>query len=600
MESEKSSWSKAKERISQNKKILYIAVSAVLVAGILAALLVFRKHREELRFYPINSFHKLQPVYKMFSRKEYLNLTSYVDSLVTSLHGENKKIALFYKAESYFLQGKLGEAWQIFFVIDRLYPRFWQAEFRKGCIYVLQEQYEKSEAILSAIQKPLPIVYFWKGRLYEGLKEWDRAVEYYQKDLSNPEAIFRAAKILEAGNKREKALSYFFMLYDKYPEYRNEAIRNLVRIYEAKKEYGKMLKYLEQWEKVEPHNILVQKKEGIAYYHLGKHKEAYRILSTSILHQRDPEILRILGKISFRLGKYANTIQYLDQVGMNSQEKQLYIQALMKLEQYGRAKLLLTEYLEREKIEDRSQVAQFYRWLIETNLQLGNSEQALKYAMLLVQTEETAENYVTLAQVYQYSKNPAGYIASMKKASEMEPKYVPVLLKKLIELEDHRQALNIIEKILKKSPYHEPALFYRAKIEIQEKRWDDAKISLYTLVYLPPKDQEIYEKSLYYLASIRLYDGKVGEAKSLLQKGLEISPNSIEINFRMAQVLIREKKFREAGDVLMRLKSQDKLSDSLRIKIYDLLAFTEGELKNFEKSEYYAARSRELKVGRTR
>jgi tetratricopeptide (TPR) repeat protein len=517
---------------------------------------------------------------------------------VTNLRGENKKIALFYKAESYFLQRKLGEAWQIFFVIRRLYPDFWQAQFRKGCIHVLQQEYQKGKKILNGIQKGFPLVYFWKGRLYEGLNETDRAIEFYQKDLANPEAVFRAARLLERKKEDETALSYYSLLYEKYPGYRNRALKSLVRIHEARNEYSAMLKYLKEWEKVEPQNIEIQKKMGLALYHLNQIEKSYQILSTTAAYKRDAAILKILGRISFRLEKYDRAVRYLGQVKMNREETKLYVQALMKMEQYGVAKMELMNLVQKKK-GDRKERARFYSWLVECNLQLGNTEEALKYAKLMVQMEETAGNYLTLAQVYQYSKNRAGYISSMKKAAEMEPRYVPMLLKKLIELKDYEQALGIIRNILQKDPYHEQALFYRAKIEIQQKRWDDARISLYTLVYLPPKDQKIYKKSLYYLASIRLYDGKTAEARSLLKKGLEIAPNSIELNFRMADILIREKKYREARKILNRVKARDTLSGKFRIRVYELLAFVEKELNNFDQSKHYAARVKELKVGET-
>lgn len=590
MESEEKWWKKAKGLAKNKKNLIFLAIILLFV---LITLFFLNRIQEKPEFYPVTNNVKIKPILKLFSQKQYMNLTSYVDNILSSLSGEEKKLALFYKAESYFLQQRYAEASEIYNQITQEFPKFWQANFRVGCIYLFNKNFSEAEKYLSRVNADLEEIHFWKGQFFYQQGKKEEALPFFKKSLSYPEAIFYTAEILKEKANGLESLSYFLILFEKYPDYRQKALASMIEIYEKNKDYVQLLKYLEIYEKLSPTDMAVKKKKGFALYLIGKKEEAYKILSPLASIKKDIDILKLLAEITYDMKKYNESIAFFERFPMNREDKKKYIDLLMLVRDFNKASNFLERFKSEEKIETASEMTQIYQKLTECYLQLDKLDQAAASAVYLTSLEETAENYLILAKIYKQLENTPAYLAALQKATEKEPKYLDLLLSNLIELGAPDQADIVIENILKKQPYEETALFYKGKLEYVKKKNDRAKATLFMLISLNVKDKKLKEEGAFILGTILTREEQFDEAERIFKEGLKSNPDSDKLNLKMAALLVRKKDTSGARKILETLKSKS-LPAPLLAVVYELLASAEEHAGNFDKSAYYKKRAIEL------
>ncbi len=593
MGSEKSLLKKVAEKLT-NRKLLIILTIFFLIVTI--TLLLFLKQSKKTYFYPPLKSDLLKPLRSMFKQKDYLNVTSYVDSIIPSLNNQDKVIALFYKAESYFQKRKLGEAWKIYFKLSKENLKFWQTYFRIGCIAVLKDKNDKATLIFDKINYDVDEVLYWKGLLSYKEQRNDEALEYFNQVLIYPKAVFFAAKIFELKNKPEKAIEYFQILINKNGELKQQAMIKIINILEKSNQYKKSLSYIKEYEKDYPHDLDMKRQKGLILYKNGYIDQAYQLLSSQTLAKKDKKTYSLLGKMSFEMGRFEDTVKYYGMIDLNKEQKKQYIDALMKIFKYKEAKNIIQDFIKKEDVNNQKVWVEMYHRLIECNLQLENLDEALKYAGILIKYEETADNYLLISKIYRMSGNREGYIESLKKATSMKPKFVDLLLNSLIQSKNLDEARIILNKILKKDPYHETALFYKAKIEYLNQYYHKAKISLYTLIYLPPKKKDLLGDSFYMLGSILFFEKDYPKAENMFRKVIAINSNSIKANLRLISVLMKINKKEEAKKRLLLLKSKANLEKTILSIIYALLSQLELEIEGGSslKVKHYLDRSLEL------
>jgi tetratricopeptide (TPR) repeat protein len=170
-------------------------------------------------------------------------LTSYVDRIADTLPVSERNLVLFYKAESYFKQKKLQEAFRIFLDLEKSQINFWQARFRLGCIQLLLGKKEQAAKLMEEVSKSSEEVYFWKGLLYYELGDYNEALGYMKKVFYKPDALLISANIYLKMDEEDEALSHFLMLKGKYPSYREKALDAIMAIFEKNKNYPQGLLY---------------------------------------------------------------------------------------------------------------------------------------------------------------------------------------------------------------------------------------------------------------------------------------------------------------------------------------------------------------------
>lgn len=590
MESERNWWSKVKERVTSKYFIAALALFFLLVTVLF--LFVYDNSKED-QFYPRSSHNLTERVIKMFIEQEYLNLTSYVDRIADTLPVPERNLVLFYKAESYFKQKKLQEAFRIFLDLEKSQIDFWQARFRMGCIQLLLGKKEQAAKLMEEISKSSEEVNFWKGLLYYELGDYKKALSYMKKVFYKPDALLISANIYLKIDEEDEALSHFLMLKGKYPSYREKALDAIIGIFEKNKNYPQLLLALEEYEKLRPQKIEIKRKKGMVLYQMGRKEEAYNLLSSETLAKKDLETFQLLAKIAFEMERFQEAAFYFAQYKLTLAERGFYIQALMKTSQYFKATLELKTYLSEAQGEVKDLTWGYYQ-LVECFMQTGEQENALLYTNKLLEMEKTADNYILLARIFKNGGNMPGYINALKLATEYEPKYINVLLDNLLQAKNYHEVDVITDKILKKDPYHEDALYYKSKQKFKQRFYDQAKIFLYTLIYLQLSDMRRKEEAFYMLGSILMQEGQLEDAEGFFTKALAINPTSLKSTLKLTMIHIKNGKLTAAKEILLRTKNQSQLPSKVLSVVYAYLGHIEAQEGSFEKARYYVDRALEL------
>lgn len=604
MESANNLLKKVKDWTKRNLlKIVLSFVFLIIVAIVL--FFVLRPKPVKSDFYPYSEKPRLQKIASLFVRKDDLNLITYINQVLPSMSEEDKKLALFYKAEVFFRREEIPGAWKIYLYLARVYPKLWQAKFRLGCLHFLKKEYEPAKKIIFSVQKDVPQVLFWKGRYFEEMGEKKKAAYYYSKILSDPKAVYRTAKLYLDAKDYKKASSFYTHLYEGYGTYKKIILKDLLTSLwnyaqslkdpkEKKVIYEKILTYVQEQSYKKREDLEIEKYKGWALLGLQKDEEAYLVLSYPLIYRNDQKVIKALAYLSFKLKKYQKSLEFFRILEKDLKDKEKMIEVLMKLDQYKEASNALLSLMNTEDIRIKEQWVKIYRLLIECFLQVEDMQQAKRYGLLLIQKEPSAENYLLMAKIYQQSADSNGYLAALKEAGKRKAKYVPLLIKSLIDVKNYAEAELILNKILKKTPYHETALFYRSQIWLKQKRWEYAKVDLYNLIYLPPKDKSIYEKALYSLGSLLLYENKVEQGKQMFLKAVELNPGSAESSLKLSEIYLHEKRYKKAKELLLKVKIKEGLSNSFLSKVYSYLSFCEKKSGNFDQARLYVDRALEL------
>lgn len=576
------------------KHKIFLFVLALLV--LLTLLLIFIRFSSQTKtqtfpFYPISEHHHIKPILKMFSEKDYWNLTSYIEGILPLLKEEEKKIALFYQAETLFLQKKWEEAEKLFFEISKQYPDLWQSVFRLGCIAIEKRDYESANYFFSSLKVEHEEINYWKGLSLFYQNKKSEALTFFLKSLGKGESIYYSALIFNELEKYPEAISYFEQLVQKYPTYREEAIKSIIAIDEKIKDYAHGLKYIAEYEKYFGSTLAFSEKKGFFLYYLGRFEEAYAVLSPLVLISQNTLIYSILGNISFALKKYSEAITYYEKAKfLDKKEKKQFFLSLIETFQLQKAIQTILNYLQTEKIEEE-EIPDIYRNLIQCFLGLEEYDKAEQYGIFLVSIEEKAENYILLSRIYKLKGNVQSSLATLKEAVKRNSLYLSQLIEELIEASHWEEALALVTNILRKEPYHEDGLLYQARIFYKMEKYQEAKTSLYKLIYSRPQKQKNYEEALFLLSGILIEENKLAEAQQMLEKILSLDSQNTRALLRLSYVLVWQKEWKKAELFLNQLQKQEKLPKNILASVYELLSQVETAKGNKEKALLYKKRA---------
>jgi tetratricopeptide (TPR) repeat protein len=265
----------------------------------------------------------------------------------------------------------------------------------------------------------------------------------------------------------------------------------------------------------------------------------------------------------------------------------------MKTNQYFKAIQELKTYLAEAQGEVKDLTWGYYQ-LVESFMQTGEQENALLYTNKLLELEKTADNYILLARIFKNGGNMPGYINALKLATEYEPKYINILLDNLLQAKNYHEVDVITDKILKKDPYHEDALYFKSKQKFKQRFYEQAKIYLYTLIYLQLSDMKRKEEAFYMLGSILMQEGRLEDAEGFFTKVLALNPTSLKSTLKLTMIHIKNGKLAAAKDILQRTKNQSQLPSKVLSVVYAYLGYIEAQEGRFEKARYYVDRALEL------
>lgn len=252
------------------------------------------------------------------------------------------------------------------------------------------------------------------GVIYKTLGEYEKAIEYYQENLSLQEQI---NSILGMARSRANIANVYFFLgldYDKALEYFRQSLELFQRYHEeipedplgessialsyknigivlaemkdldgALENFGEALRYYEEMED-RAGIASVKMNMGVIYMEQGNYREALEAVQASLAYNREigqrkeeSEDLKSIGKIYYRMERYPQALEYMNQSLEISRELDL----------------------KREMYDVYKDISDVYR-------DMGNYRQAL-------------ENY----EMYSMLKDSSLREESLKQISELETKY---------------------------------------------------------------------------------------------------------------------------------------------------------------------------------
>ncbi|OHD12064.1 MAG: hypothetical protein A2Y41_12885 [Spirochaetes bacterium GWB1_36_13] len=594
MGSKQSLFKKGKELLT-NKKFLFVFIICLFLGILVSIKLLFFQKTKNFSFYPESTHLQIKPILKLFSQKQYMNITSYVETILPSLEGEAKAVALFYKGESYFKEKKYSEAWNVFFPLSRSNPEIWQALFRLGCLHALRNELLESEIIFDKIKADFEEVHYWKGFVFYQQNMKKEAKGEFLKALSYPESIHSLALILHSEGDEKQASAYYLMLLKQYPDYHEEALKYLIAYYDKNKDYHELLKYLNEWEKIYPYNLKNREKKAHTLYSLGKKQEAFDILNPIASSLNSQESYRILAEITFDLKNYPLAIQFFSKINQpNKEDKKKLITALIQTYQYSDAIQLINSLTGSQTLNE-DEIVFFYKKLIQCHTGLEEWQEALKYAGILISIEDKAENYLLIAEIFKMQKNKSGYLSALKEAANRNPAYLSHFFNELLETGETDEGLTVLNTILQSTPNHEEALYFKGKFLAAQNKKEDAKIALYRLIYLPPKNKELEAEGFYLLGTILFDEDKKEEAAVFFENALKVKPDSPKVILKLSLIYLASKKYRQALEILNILKKDETLPRETQIILYDFLSRAEQGAGNIQTAAFYKKRMESLK-----
>ncbi|HOJ49486.1 MAG TPA: hypothetical protein PKW55_01595 [Spirochaetota bacterium] len=588
---------KIKEKIIENKKKLLLVLSPLVIIIIAYSIIINSiKNSNNTTFYPQINANNLESIYKMFSNKNYLGLTSYVDSIIPTLNEEEKKIALFYKGEALFLEKSYDEAYKIFSSINKISKQLWQAEFRIGCIALIQGNLDIASDYIGNINLENPEVYYWKGRLEETMGNLDKAISYFKKSYSN-DSFFRIGKILFHKKDYQNAVYYLSQIAD-INEYKEEAIKIIIDSYENLNDINNELIWLDKLLKIKQITEYTIKK-GILLRKIGKSEEAYYTINPIIPIIKDKNTILNFANICFDTKRYDEAFKYYKEVEdmLEKNDYKNYIESSIKSKNYNYTPQIINSFIDKYYIEDKTEIYKLYTYMVEAYINNEDYDKALKYAKELINIEANSDSYIMLARIYKAMGEERDYILALREAARINSIYNKDLIESLIEMKEYETASNFVKEILSKDPYNIYFLYTKARLEIKQKNIEDALKTLYKLTDLKIEDNEIKAKAYYLLGSLLFYRDKYKEAIKYLEISYKIKVDT-DTGLNLAYSFILNNNIESAINTLNQLKSFE--TDPIKIsKIYSLLAYASKKNNDISSLRFYLDKAIEFDKNNT-
>lgn len=343
---------------------------------------------------------------------------------------------LLFLANIFVQQEKIKEAVKLYEEILKLEPENEPLNTRLGILYSHLGDHDTAEQIFRNLLAHDPDSYFTTlslARLLNQKDEYTEATTLYEKALSlnwSKELAFEIGYLYSSHKDYEQALQFYTTITDndKLDERgllsRIQTLLDLNRLTEAEAELQQIRQFSKQPEKID---LIISK----VYLQQEKTEEAKKILKQLNRLPEPYEARYMLALLAYRLENYPESLQYLEQIPVSSDNFEeatyLKIKILQKQHKTDEAIVLLDMYLQ----ERESSSPLFYALLSSLYVDQQRKKQALTTLYKGISTfPKSYQLHFELGLLLEKSNRTPEAIVEMRKVLELQP--------------DHADALNFI------------------------------------------------------------------------------------------------------------------------------------------------------------
>lgn len=385
--------------------------------------------------------------------------------------------------------------------------------------------------------------YFKSGYCYFMLKETDKAKKQFYEIIDVDTRYFAAA-------------NYFYAHLNYNDKNYETALKSFLKI-EGNENFGPIVPY-----------YIAQ-----IYYLQGNYDEVIKYahpLLDSVNTKRTDEIARILGESYFKTGKYANSIQYLEQYMQktsNTITREDYYEAGYAYYKSGLSYEKAISYFESVTTKEDSLAQIAYYTMADCYLQIGNKKFALnsfqsasKLSFYPDIKQDALFNYAKLS--YELALNPYNeailsfqkYINTYPDASNIDEART-YLINLFLTTKNYKDALSSIQKIKvrddKLNQAYQKIAYYRG-VELFNDKDIDGAIVMFDSSNTKPFDKSIKAQAYYWKAEAFYRLSEFDSAKTYYDDFLTL-PGAFSLpfyntaNYNIAYCYFKDKHYKDAG-----------------------------------------------------
>lgn len=425
-------------------------------------------------------------------------------TLVACGGADERKAAYLEKAMLSIEVGDLDKARIELKNVLQIDPKDAQAYFQLGKVYERQKEFRKAFANYSKAEEldPESLEYHAKiGRYYLILAgDIDKAIEKRDlilgKDNADINGLLLKAGILLKQKDTGSAKKIAQDIFSKHPEHIENAIF-LAALFLREKAYEDSLKVLNACNKEHPDNLLLKNTLASTYLVAGKNEQA-EIAYKAIL-KKNPEIFANHVKLAMFYQKIGNT---------DNAENVLRTASKEKSEDVNR-KMVLVEFIQQTR--GNKKAIDELKVLIAENPGIGKLRIALAKLYVAEKMLDEAEKIFRLA-VSDFSDDSVGVQSRV------------YLAKLYMQKENVDAAVSIIDDAVKVSPNDTEVNFIKAKLQLINKDYEGAIISLRTVV----KDDHENIEAYILLSAALIANGEEKQVSEILNRAYENNRTNVK------------------------------------------------------------------------
>jgi tetratricopeptide (TPR) repeat protein len=313
---------------------------------------------------------------------------------------------------------------------------------------------------------------------------------------------------------------------------------------------------------------------GVSYHKLGKNEKAVQELEAGrAIDSKNQQILITLALVKTTLGEEEEALSIYEDLAKYYPKEPVYV---FKKAVQEKALAKYDVSLASFKSIDPStfpQKAELYSQLGDVSMKLKNYADAEKYFALASEASPNSESaksnqstvktasYLENGNRAMVDKNYDKAIVEYTKASEVDtknPSPLVFLANAFILKGDYRQGEISLNKSLKLNDEYQPSYETYSALYYREKRYKDSLTWAKKGIGQFPRSERLWNRQA-------LAEWKLGDAKSAalsFRKATEINPKFIESDKNLSYLLIEEKRFRDAKNILLELSKKDSNSQN--------------------------------------
>jgi tetratricopeptide (TPR) repeat protein len=244
-----------------------------------------------------------------------------------------------------------------------------------------------------------------------------------------------------------------------------------------------------------------------------------------------------------------------------------------------------------ELIQNDSGNAQLFNERAVLYYEKENYKEALKDALTSIEKDTTVPDYyVTLADAYLGLQKLQPSLEALEKATALDPKYIPALIKKAeiyIIFRDYTKAIGYIDEVIKTDELEPKAYFLRGVVFLENK---DTLRSIRNFQKAIDVDQDYFDA---HLQLGLLYAGKKNKlAVDYFNNALNMKPDDIDVSYYLALYYQETGSYEQAIKIYEGMLLKD---PKFYIAPYNIGYIHLVYLKDFDKAIEYFTKAIELK-----